>query len=74
MERRRWYAQLQFSRYLLEELQQLFVKNQQMVFDFEFYRVLLRSVNDSVLISWNDVVECTVSFQQMKISADSLLK
>ncbi|KZV39427.1 hypothetical protein F511_24131 [Dorcoceras hygrometricum] len=41
---------------------------------FEFYRVLLRSVNDSVLISWNDVVGCTVSFQQMKISADSLLK
>ncbi|KZV18451.1 hypothetical protein F511_28665 [Dorcoceras hygrometricum] len=41
---------------------------------FEFYRVLLRSVNDSVLISWNDVVEGTVSFQQMKISADSLLK
>ncbi|KZV24155.1 pentatricopeptide repeat-containing protein mitochondrial-like [Dorcoceras hygrometricum] len=29
---------------------------------------------NSVLISWNDVVGCTVSFQQMKISADSLLK
>ncbi|KZV40375.1 hypothetical protein F511_01697 [Dorcoceras hygrometricum] len=41
---------------------------------FEFYRVLLRMLNDSVLISWNDVVGCTVSFQQMKISADSLLK
>ncbi|KZV25337.1 hypothetical protein F511_24564 [Dorcoceras hygrometricum] len=31
VERRRWYAQLQFSRYLLEELQQLFVKIQQMI-------------------------------------------
>ncbi|KZV53637.1 hypothetical protein F511_16465 [Dorcoceras hygrometricum] len=41
---------------------------------FEFYRVLLRRVNDSVLIKRHDVVECTVSFQQMKISADSLLK
>ncbi|KZV20514.1 hypothetical protein F511_31276 [Dorcoceras hygrometricum] len=36
--------------------------------------VVTRSVNDSVLISWNDVVECTVSVQQMKISADTLLK
>ncbi|KZV57735.1 hypothetical protein F511_21786 [Dorcoceras hygrometricum] len=31
VERRRWYAQLQFSRYLLEELQQFFVKIQQML-------------------------------------------
>ncbi|KZV52491.1 dystroglycan-like [Dorcoceras hygrometricum] len=31
-------------------------------------------LNDGVLISWNDVVECTVSFQQKKCSADTLLK
>ncbi|KZV52439.1 hypothetical protein F511_21621 [Dorcoceras hygrometricum] len=39
-----------------------------------FSVLLLRIGNDSVLISWNDVVEYTVSFQQMKCSADTLLK
>ncbi|KZV28981.1 hypothetical protein F511_07541 [Dorcoceras hygrometricum] len=54
-----------FSRYFIEE-QSADVVVLTSEYRFEFQRVLLRSVNDSVLISWNDVVECTVSYQQMK--------
>ncbi|KZV39026.1 hypothetical protein F511_07973 [Dorcoceras hygrometricum] len=54
-----------FSRYFIEE-QSADVVVSISRYRFEFQRVLLRSVNDSVLISWNDVVECTVSYQHMK--------
>ncbi|KZV14579.1 hypothetical protein F511_42447 [Dorcoceras hygrometricum] len=74
VERRRWYGQLQIQQ--IPSLRATAVIREDSADDIqvEFYRVLLRSVNDSVLISWNDVVECTVSVQQKKISADSLLK
>ncbi|KZV28525.1 hypothetical protein F511_15605 [Dorcoceras hygrometricum] len=49
VERRRWYAQLQFSRYLLEELQQLFVKIQQMAQAQVFE---IRSFADKEKICW----------------------
>ncbi|KZV38309.1 hypothetical protein F511_22666 [Dorcoceras hygrometricum] len=74
VERRRWYEQFQIQQIPSWRATAVICEDSADDIQVEFFRVLLRSLNDGVLISWNDVVESTVSVQQKKISADSLLK
>ncbi|KZV16395.1 hypothetical protein F511_31903 [Dorcoceras hygrometricum] len=64
LERRRWYEQCQIQQ--IPSWRATADEDSADGIRVQFYRVLLRSANDSVLISWDDVVECTVSVQQQR--------